>query len=159
MQTKTVQLLVNGVPHRLTIDSRATLADTLRDKLHLTGTKIGCDRGECGACTVHVNNRRVLGCMTFTVLADGCNVTTIEGISPDPSRLHALQQAFIECDAMQCGFCTPGQIMSALGCIAEGQAGSVDEVRQSMCGNLCRCGAYPNVVEAVLRYVRSKWNT
>ncbi|MBW8727263.1 MAG: (2Fe-2S)-binding protein [Inquilinus limosus] len=143
-----VTLQVNGRSRQLRIDPRVTLLDALRDHLGLTGTKKGCDRGECGACTVHVDGRRALSCLTLAVMADGREITTIEGLA-EGDRLHPVQAAFIEHDAFQCGFCTPGQIMSAVACIREGHAGSDDEIRESMSGNLCRCAAYPQIVAAV----------
>lgn len=143
-----VNLRVNGKEYDLTIDPRATLLDTLRDRLNLTGTKKGCDRGECGACTVHVDKKRILACMTLAAMQEGKEITTIEGLSRD--KMDAVQEAFIEHDAFQCGYCTPGQIMSAVACINEGHANSASEVREWMSGNICRCGAYPNIVDAVL---------
>lgn len=144
---------INGAEREITVDPRATLADTLRDRLGLTGTKKGCDRGECGACTVLVNGRRVLSCMMLALAADGAEVTTIEGLAPE-GELHPVQRAFLESDAFQCGFCTPGQVMSAVGCIAEGHAGSTDEIREWMSGNICRCAAYPQIVAAVSKAAR-----
>jgi xanthine dehydrogenase YagT iron-sulfur-binding subunit len=141
-------LRVNGFRRELSVEARTTLVDALRDQLGLTGTKKGCDRGECGACTVHVGGRRVLACMMLAVMADGAEVTTIEGLG-DGDDLHPVQRAFWELDAFQCGFCTPGQVMSAVGCIREGHAGSAGEVREWMSGNLCRCAAYPQIVAAV----------
>ena len=143
-----VTLRINGAVHQLTIDPRATLLDTLRERLGLTGAKKGCDRGECGACTVHVNGRRINACMTLAVMHEGQEITTIEGLAVGEA-VHAVQAAFIEHDAFQCGYCTPGQIMSAVACIHEGHAGSVAEIREWMSGNLCRCSAYPNIVAAV----------
>jgi len=143
-----VTLRINGAVHQLTIDPRATLLDTLRERLGLTGAKKGCDRGECGACTVHVNGRRINACMTLAVMHEGQEITTIEGLALGEA-VHAVQAAFIEHDAFQCGYCTPGQIMSAVACIHEGHAGSVAEIREWMSGNLCRCSAYPNIVAAV----------
>ncbi len=143
-----VALTVNRRTVRLRIDPRATLLDALRDRLHLTGTKKGCDRGQCGACTVHVDGRRVLSCLTLAGSASGRSVTTVEGLARG-DRLHPMQQAFIDHDAFQCGFCTPGQIMSAVAVVAEGNTGSDAEIRESMCGNICRCGAYDNIVAAV----------
>ena len=140
-------LRVNGKHYPVSVDARATLVDTLRERLGLTGTKKGCDRGECGACTVHVEGRRVLACMTLAVMAADKEVTTIEGLAGD--ALHRVQAAFIEHDAFQCGYCTPGQIMSAVGCIRENHAGSEREIREFMSGNICRCGAYPGIVAAV----------
>ncbi|TAM76287.1 (2Fe-2S)-binding protein [bacterium] len=141
-------LRVNGTSRRLEIDPRATLLDALRERLGLMGTKKGCDRGECGACTVHVNGRRVLSCMTLAAMHEGDEITTIEGLARE-GTLHPVQQAFIEHDALQCGYCTSGQIMSAVACVREGHAGDEDEIREWMSGNLCRCGAYPNIVAAV----------
>lgn len=139
---------VNGVRRDLRVEPRTTLVDALRDQLGLTGTKKGCDRGECGACTVHVNGRRVLACMMLAVMADGAEVTTIEGLAENDG-LHPVQRAFWGQDAFQCGFCTPGQVMSAVACISEGHAGSPGEIREWMSGNLCRCAAYPQIVAAV----------
>ncbi|MEV1175732.1 (2Fe-2S)-binding protein, partial [Nonomuraea sp. NPDC049784] len=146
--TLDLTLRVNGATHRLRLDARTTLLDTLRERLHLTGTKKGCDRGQCGACTVHMDGRRVLSCLTLAASAHGRPVTTIEGLAKG-ARLHPMQQAFLDCDALQCGFCTPGQIMSAVALVREGHDGSQAEIREFMSGNLCRCGAYPNIVEAV----------
>jgi xanthine dehydrogenase YagT iron-sulfur-binding subunit len=143
-----ISLRVNGVRRDLRVEARTTLVDALRDQLGLTGTKKGCDRGECGACTVHVNGRRVLACMTLAVMADGAEVTTIEGLAGGDG-LHTVQRAFWAQDAFQCGFCTPGQVMSAVACIGEGHAGSAAEIREWMSGNLCRCAAYPQIVAAV----------
>jgi xanthine dehydrogenase YagT iron-sulfur-binding subunit len=144
-----VALQVNGGTHRLTLDPRTTLLAALREHLGLTGTKLGCDHGACGACTVHVDGRRVNSCLMLAVMAEGRAITTIEGLSPEGGPLHPMQQAFLEHDAFQCGYCTPGQIMSAVACIEEGHAGSDAEVREYMSGNLCRCGAYPNIVASV----------
>ncbi|HEX3443979.1 MAG TPA: (2Fe-2S)-binding protein [Chthoniobacterales bacterium] len=139
---------VNGHAQKLKVDPRVTLLDALRDRLDLTGAKKGCDRGACGACTVHVNGRRVLSCLTLALTAQGKEITTIEGLA-NGDELHPVQAAFIGCDGFQCGYCTPGQIMSAVGCINEGHTGSENETREFMSGNLCRCGAYPNIVEAI----------
>jgi xanthine dehydrogenase YagT iron-sulfur-binding subunit len=144
----TIALRINGRTHQLKVDLRATLLDTLRERIGLTGTKKGCDRGECGACTIHIDGRRVLSCMTLAVMAEGREITTIEGLAKH-DELHPVQAAFIEHDAFQCGFCTPGQIMSAIACIREGHTGSDDEIREFMSGNLCRCSAYPQIVAAV----------
>jgi xanthine dehydrogenase YagT iron-sulfur-binding subunit len=144
-----VVLEVNGATHQLSLDPRTTLLAALRDHLGLTGTKLGCDHGACGACTVHLDGRRVNSCLMLAVAADGRSITTIEGLAADGEHLHPIQQAFIDHDAFQCGYCTPGQIMSAAACIQEGHAGSDAEVREYMSGNLCRCGAYPNIVAAV----------
>jgi xanthine dehydrogenase YagT iron-sulfur-binding subunit len=141
-------LKVNGNTERLVVDPRVTLLDALRDRLDLMGTKKGCDRGTCGACTVHLDGRRVLSCLTLAVMAQGKKITTIEGLATG-DELHPVQAAFIKCDGFQCGYCTPGQIMSAVACISEGHTGSDSEIREYMSGNLCRCGAYPNIVEAV----------
>ncbi len=143
-----VTLTVNGTEHRLDLDPRASLLDTLRERLHLTGTKKGCDRGECGACTVHVDERRILSCMTLAIMQQRRAITTIEGLARG-DELHPVQEAFIEHDDFQCGFCTSGQIMSAVACIREGHAGNSEEIREWMSGNLCRCSAYPNIVAAV----------
>jgi xanthine dehydrogenase YagT iron-sulfur-binding subunit len=143
-----INLKVNGNGERLVVDPRVTLLDALRDRLELTGTKKGCDRGACGACTVHLDGRRVLSCLTLAVMAQGKEITTIEGLAKG-DELHPVQAAFIECDGFQCGYCTPGQIMSAVACINEGHTGSDREIREFMSGNLCRCGAYPNIVDAI----------
>jgi xanthine dehydrogenase YagT iron-sulfur-binding subunit len=141
-------VMVNGTRHALALDPRSTLLDVLREHLDLTGTKKGCDHGQCGACTILVDGRRVLACLTLAVTKDGASIITIEGLAKD-GVLHPLQQAFIEHDAFQCGYCTPGQICSSLGLIAEGRAKTADEIRESMSGNICRCGAYPNIVAAI----------
>ena len=143
-----VSLTVNETPHLLTLDPRTTLLDLLREHLDLTGTKKGCDQGQCGACTVLTDGRRVNSCLTFAVMCDGARITTIEGLAAD-GALHPLQQAFIDHDAFQCGYCTPGQICSAAGLIAEGRATSTDDIRELMSGNICRCGAYTNIVAAI----------
>jgi len=143
-----VVLAVNGRQHRLSVDPRVTLLDALRERLGLTGSKKGCDLGQCGACTVLVDGVRVLSCFMLAAAVEG-EVTTVEGLASEAGPLHPMQQAFLECDAYQCGYCTPGQIMSAIGCVAEGHAGSEDEVREYMSGNLCRCAAYPAIVQAV----------
>src|SRR5882724_5880342 len=140
-----VSLTVNGRSRTIAVEARTTLLDALRDILALSGTKKGCDRGECGACTVHVDGRRVLSCMTLALLAEGREITTIEGLA-NGEGLHALQSAFIEHDAFQCGFCTPGQIMSAAALPSEPIQDSEDAIREAMSGNICRCGAYPNIV-------------
>ncbi|ESZ37967.1 (2Fe-2S)-binding protein [Mesorhizobium sp. M0062] len=145
----TIHLIINGHDHELQIEPRVTLLDTLRDRLDLTGTKKGCDQGQCGACTVHVEGQRVLACLTLAAQAEGREITTIEGLAGDDGTLNAVQAAFLDQDAFQCGYCTPGQIMSAVACIREGHAGSDDEIREYMAGNLCRCGAYPHIVAAV----------
>jgi xanthine dehydrogenase YagT iron-sulfur-binding subunit len=152
-QPVAVNLMVNGTPHALSLDPRSTLLDTLREHLDLTGTKKGCDQGQCGACTVLVDGRRVLSCLTLAVMKDGATVTTIEGLAKD-GTLHPLQQAFIDHDAFQCGYCTPGQICSAAGLIAEGKARTAAEIRELMSGNICRCGAYSNIVAAIQQAMR-----
>ena len=144
-----VRLLVNGREHALQLDHRTTVLDALREHLQLTGTKKGCDQGQCGACTVHIGGQRVLSCLTLAVAAQGMPIETIEGLSPAGGRLHPMQQAFIEQDGFQCGYCTPGQIMSAVGCVKEGHATSDADIRESMSGNLCRCAAYPKIVAAI----------
>ncbi|MDB6092775.1 MAG: 2Fe-2S ferredoxin [Verrucomicrobia bacterium] len=143
-----VTLNVNGQDRTCDLEARTTLLDTLRDHLHLPGTKKGCDHGTCGACTVHVDGQRVLSCLTLAAMAEGRKITTIEGLAAG-ENLHPVQQAFVDCDGFQCGFCTPGQIMSAAACLREGHARSDDEIREWMSGNLCRCAAYPNIVAAV----------
>lgn len=145
----TLVLSVNGRDHRLSLDPRVTLLDALRENLGLTGTKKGCDQGQCGACTVHVDGRRVLSCLTLAASIEGKAVTTIEGLAPDEGTLHPMQQAFMDHDAFQCGYCTPGQIMSAVACVMEGLAETDDDIREYMSGNLCRCAAYPNIVGAI----------
>jgi xanthine dehydrogenase YagT iron-sulfur-binding subunit len=147
-QRLAVRLTVNGILHELTVDSRASLLDVLREHLDLTGTKKGCDHGQCGACTVLIDGRRVNSCLTLAVMRDGAQITTIEGLAQN-GELHPLQQAFIDHDAFQCGYCTSGQICSAVGLIAEGKARTADEIRELMSGNICRCGAYPNIVAAI----------
>ena len=149
-----VALRVNGELRRLALDPRATLLDTLRERLGLTGTKKGCDRGECGACTVHVDGRRVLACMILAVMVRDREVTTIEGVAANVN-MHPLQAAFIEHDAFQCGYCTAGQVMSAIACIAEGHTGSDEEIAEFMSGNICRCAAYPQIRAAVAAAARS----
>jgi xanthine dehydrogenase YagT iron-sulfur-binding subunit len=146
--TVSVSMTVNGARHALNIDPRSTLLDVLRDQLDLTGSKKGCDQGQCGACTVLINGRRVVSCLTLAVMQDGASITTIEGLAAD-GKLHPLQQAFIDHDAFQCGYCTPGQICSAAGLLAEGKAKTPDQIRELMSGNICRCGAYPNIVAAI----------
>jgi xanthine dehydrogenase YagT iron-sulfur-binding subunit len=143
-----VVLTVNGKKHELKLDARVTLLDALREHLELTGTKKGCDHGQCGACTVLVDGRRVNSCLTLAVMHDGKSITTVEGLAKG-EELHPVQAAFIKHDAFQCGYCTSGQICSAVGLIAEGHAKTEDDVRELMSGNICRCGAYPNILAAV----------
>jgi len=147
---------VNGEAVRLELDPRESLLDVLRERLGLTGTKKGCDQGHCGACTVHLGGRRVVSCLTPAVQAAGQDVTTIEGVAGPGGTLHPLQQAFVDHDALQCGYCTPGQIMSGLACIAEGHAGDDDQIREYLSGNLCRCGAYVGIVAAVRQAAEAK---
>jgi len=143
-----ITLHVNGVEHTLSVAPWTTLLDALRLHLDLTGTKKGCDHGQCGACTVLVDGRRINSCLALAVMKDGAKITTIEGLAHG-NTLHPLQQAFIDHDAFQCGYCTPGQICSAAGLIAEGKARTAEEIRELMSGNICRCGAYPNIVAAI----------
>ncbi len=143
-----LDVTVNGTAHNLSVEPRVTLLDLLREQLHLTGTKKGCDYGQCGACTVHVDGHRVNSCLTLAMMVDGKKVTTIEGLAKG-DELHPMQEAFIKHDGFQCGYCTPGQIMSAVACIREGHANSEAEIREYMSGNICRCGAYPNIVNAI----------
>ena len=144
-----VTLEVNGHSHSLQLDPRTTLLDVLREQLGLTGTKVGCNHGTCGACTVHIDGSRRLACLTLAVAANGRAIRTIEGLAAADGTPHPMQAAFVAHDALQCGYCTPGQIMSAVACIEEGHASSDDEIREYMSGNLCRCAAYPNIVAAV----------
>ncbi len=144
-----IELTVNGKRRTLTVEPRTTLVEALRDTLGLTGTKIGCNQGQCGACTILMNGSRVNSCLILAVSADTAEITTVEGLANPDGSLHPMQTAFAEQDAFQCGYCTPGQILSAIACIDEGHAGSADEIREYMSGNLCRCGAYPNIVAAV----------
>jgi len=143
-----VTLQVNGKKHKLRIDPRTTLLDCLREHIHLTGTKKGCDHGQCGACTVHINGRRQLSCLSLAALHDGDEITTIEGIG-QPDQMHPMQAAFVECDAYQCGYCTSGQIMSAVALLKEPCGADDAEVKEFMSGNICRCGAYQNIVAAI----------
>ncbi|MBB5344109.1 xanthine dehydrogenase YagT iron-sulfur-binding subunit [Edaphobacter lichenicola] len=146
--TMPVTLKVNGQSHSVQIDPRATLLDTLRETLHLTGTKKGCDHGQCGACTVHINGRRVNSCLTFAGMQQNVEITTIEGLG-QPGHLHPMQEAFVEHDGFQCGYCTSGQIMSAVAMVKEPWGTLDSDVKEAMSGNICRCGAYPNIVAAV----------
>jgi xanthine dehydrogenase YagT iron-sulfur-binding subunit len=143
-----VKFIVNDVEREVTVAPWTTLLDALRDHLDLTGTKKGCDHGQCGACTVLVDGRRIISCLTLAVMKDGARITTIEGLATNGS-VHPLQQAFIDHDAFQCGYCTPGQICSAIGLMHEGKAKTADEIRELMSGNICRCGAYPNILAAI----------
>ena len=156
-EKQSLQIEVNGIKHKLSVEPRVTLLDMLREQLHLTGSKKGCDYGQCGACTVHVNGKRVLSCLSLAIMQDGKKITTIEGLA-DGDTLHPMQQAFIKHEGMQCGYCTPGQIMSAISCVREGHANNEDEIRQYMSGNICRCGAYPNIVDAITE-VKQKGGT
>jgi len=142
-------LNINGRDHPLTVDVRTSLLDALREHLDLTGSKKGCDQGQCGACTVHIDGERVLGCLTLAIAAQGRRITTIEGLAGADGGLHPMQQAFIDHDGFQCGYCTPGQIMSAVACVGEGHAATDADIQQYMSGNLCRCGAYPRIVAAI----------
>lgn len=150
-----IRLYVNGRTRSLVLDTRVTVLDALRDHLHLTGTKKGCDQGQCGACTVHIDGTRVLSCLTLAIAAQGKRIETIEGLAHADGTLHPMQQAFIDQDGFQCGYCTPGQIMSAVACVQEGHATTDADVREYMSGNLCRCAAYPNIVAAI-KQARSK---
>jgi xanthine dehydrogenase YagT iron-sulfur-binding subunit len=143
-----VNLKINGKDYSLNIDSRTTLLDALRERLHLTGSKKGCDHGQCGACTVLVNGRRVNSCLTLALTCEGDDITTIEGLA-NGDQLHPMQAAFIEHDGFQCGYCTPGQICSAVALLKENHANNDDEIREFMSGNICRCGAYPNILDAI----------
>ena len=144
-----LKLNVNNKDYTIQTDSRSSLLDALREDINLTGTKKGCDHGQCGACTVHIDGKRVLSCLTFASMAEGKSITTIEGLQKSDGSLHPMQQAFIDNDAFQCGYCTPGQIMSAVSCIEEGHAANDADIREYMSGNLCRCAAYPNIVAAI----------
>jgi len=147
-EQEALSIEVNGISHQLSIEPRVTLLDLLREQLALTGTKKGCDHGQCGACTVHVDGHRVLSCLSLAVMQEGRKVTTIEGLA-DGDKLHPMQEAFLQHDGFQCGYCTPGQVMSAVACVREGHANSDDEIREYMSGNICRCGAYSNIVKAI----------
>jgi xanthine dehydrogenase YagT iron-sulfur-binding subunit len=149
VDSQTITLRINRQPHTLSLDPRTTLLDALRDHAGLTGTKKGCGHGQCGACTVHLDGARILSCLTFAVMAEGREITTIEGVAAGTGELHPMQQAFIDQDAFQCGYCTPGQIMSAIACVREGHAANAADIREYMSGNLCRCAAYPNIVAAI----------
>ncbi|WP_246669716.1 (2Fe-2S)-binding protein [Agrobacterium sp. B1(2019)] len=145
----TIHFQVNGRPIEMSVDPRASLLDVLREQLDLTGAKKGCDHGQCGACTVHVDGRRVASCLTLATKMEGRAALTIEGLTPADGPLHPMQQAFIDHDALQCGYCTPGQIMAAVACVQEGHASSEAEIREYMSGNICRCGAYVGIVAAI----------
>ncbi|MGJ7603344.1 (2Fe-2S)-binding protein [Variovorax sp. LT1R20] len=147
--SQATRVTVNGKPYELALEPRASLLDVLREQLGLTGAKKGCDHGQCGACTVHVDGRRVASCLTLAVKTDGCAVTTIEGIESPDGTLHPMQQSFIDHDALQCGYCTPGQVMAAIACVREGHATSDAQIREYMSGNICRCGAYAGILEAI----------
>ena len=140
---------VNGSPRTISVDVRTSLLDALREQVGLTGSKKGCDQGQCGACTVHLDGERVLSCLTLAVSVRNRKITTIEGLAATDGSLHPMQQAFVDHDAFQCGYCTPGQIMSAVACVQEGHAGNPADIREYMSGNLCRCAAYPNIVAAI----------
>jgi xanthine dehydrogenase YagT iron-sulfur-binding subunit len=144
-----LQVEINGKAFSLEVEPRTTLLDLLREQLGLTGTKKGCDHGQCGCCTVHVDGRRINSCLSLAVLSHGKKVTTIEGLA-NGDDLHPMQEAFVKHDGFQCGYCTPGQIMSAICCIREGHAGNAEEIREYMSGNICRCGAYPNIIDAIM---------
>lgn len=143
-----LKVSINKKSYEIDSDSRTTLLDLLRENLDLTGTKKGCDHGQCGACTVHIDGERALSCLTLAAMIPGKEVTTIEGLASG-DKLHPMQEAFIECDGFQCGYCTPGQIMSAVACVKEGHTGSVAEIKEFMSGNLCRCGAYNGIVQSI----------
>lgn len=157
-ETVPLSLTINGKDYNLKIEPRVTLLDLLREQLALTGTKKGCDYGQCGACTVHIDGKRVLSCLSLAVMQEGKKVTTIEGIA-DGENLHPMQQAFIKHDGFQCGYCTPGQIMSAIACVKEGHATTDEDIREYMSGNICRCGAYSNIVKAVSSVSRGGQNS
>ena len=158
LQTYPIMLRINGEQHDMRVEAYVTLLDLLRERLHLTGSKKGCDHGQCGACTVLVGGRRINSCLTLAVMQNGKDIQTIEGMA-DGERLHPLQQAFIEHDAFQCGYCTPGQLCSAVGLMNEGEARTVAEVRELMSGNLCRCGAYTNIADAVMHVLKREGAT
>ncbi len=144
-----IELEINGKPYSLNIEPRVTLLDLLREQLQLTGTKKGCDHGQCGCCTVHVDGKRINSCLSLAVMNNGKKITTIEGLA-NGDNLHPMQEAFLKHDGFQCGYCTPGQIMSAICCIKEGHANTPSEIREYMSGNICRCGAYPNIIDAIV---------
>ena len=152
-----VRLHINGQDHTFNVESWVTLLDLLRERAGMTGTKKGCDQGQCGACTVLVDGKRINSCLTLAVMQDGKEITTVEGLAQGED-LHPLQQAFIDCDAFQCGYCTPGQLCSAVGLINEGHATSRDDVRELMSGNICRCGAYPQIADAVIQVMDLRKN-
>jgi xanthine dehydrogenase YagT iron-sulfur-binding subunit len=154
-ETAVVHMRINGEQREIPVDNRTSLLDMLRERAGLTGTKKGCDQGACGACTVMVDGRRINSCLTLAVMHDGAEITTIEGLAQG-GRLHPLQQAFIDEDAFQCGYCTSGQIVSGVGCINEGHTGSAAEIREWMSGNICRCGAYTNIVSAVAKAAKGR---
>lgn len=153
-QSTVVGLRINGEQREITVDNRTSLLDMLRERADLPGTKKGCDQGACGACTILLNGQRINSCLTLAVMHDGAEITTVEGLEQN-GRLHPLQQAFIDEDGLQCGYCTAGQLMSGVGCIREGHTGSPAEIREWMSGNICRCGAYTNIVNAVATAARS----
>ena len=153
-QQHSITLTVNGVERSVTVAPWTSLLDLLRERFDLTGTKKGCDHGQCGACTVLVDGKRINSCLTLAVMKDGAQIVTVEGLARG-DELHPLQQAFIEMDAFQCGYCTPGQICSAIGLLQEGHARTADDIRELMSGNICRCGAYPNIVEAIEQVMRA----
>jgi xanthine dehydrogenase YagT iron-sulfur-binding subunit len=153
-QSTVVGLRINGEQREITVDNRTSLLDMLRERADLPGTKKGCDQGACGACTILLNGQRINSCLTLAVMHDGAEITTVEGLEQN-GRLHPLQQAFIDEDGLQCGYCTAGQLMSGVGCIREGHTGSPAEIREWMSGNICRCGAYTNIVNAVAAAARS----
>jgi len=148
-------LTINGEARTLEVEPWTSLLDLLRNRLDLTGTKKGCDHGQCGACTVLIGGKRVLSCLTLAAMQEGAEVMTIEGLATE-GKLHALQQAFVDHDALQCGYCTPGQIMSAIGLLREGHARTAEDIRELMSGNLCRCGAYTNIVDAIQEVMQQK---
>jgi xanthine dehydrogenase YagT iron-sulfur-binding subunit len=152
--TSAITLIINGRPVKLDVAPWTTLLDALRERVGLTGTKKGCDHGQCGACTVLVDGRRINSCLTLAIMKDGASVTTIEGLA-ESGALHPLQQAFVDHDALQCGYCTPGQICSAVGLLSEGHARTADDIRELMSGNICRCGAYVNIVAAIQQVMKA----